>query len=87
MTVELRSRPARQLRVVPGARGQWRIEDESSVRARCGTFAEAEALAMRLGAEAGGEVLVYDAYRRLHAVKRPPGMGRAAGWSVPEQPG
>ena len=70
MTVGMPTRRPLQLRVVPGPRGQWRIEDGATVRARCGTFQEAEELATRLGEEAGGEVLVYDAYRRLHAVKR-----------------
>jgi len=70
--VTVGTRTRRELRVVPGARGQWRIEDGGCVRARCGSFREAEELAMRLGREAGGEVLVYDAYRRLHAVRRLP---------------
>lgn len=41
------------------------------MRASCATLAEAEALAERLLREkGGGEMLVYDAYLRLRAVKR-----------------
>jgi hypothetical protein len=59
------------MRVLPAARGSWRVEDESGVRARCGTLPEAEALAERLLSElGGGQMLVYDAYLRLRAVKR-----------------
>lgn len=59
------------LRVLPASRGAWRVEDQAGMRASCATLAEAEALAERLLREkGGGEMLVYDAYLRLRAVKR-----------------
>jgi len=59
------------LRVVPASRGAWRVEDQGGMRASCATLADAEALAERLLRElGGGQMLVYDAYRRLRAVKR-----------------
>ncbi len=59
------------LRVLPARRGAWRVEDEAGTRASCATLAEAEALAERLLRElGGGQMLVYDAYLRLRAVKR-----------------
>lgn len=59
------------LRVLPASRGAWRVEDEGGTRASCATLAEAEALAERLLRElGGGQMLVYDAYLRLRAVKR-----------------
>jgi hypothetical protein len=59
------------LRVLPASRGAWRVEDQGSMRASCATLAEAEALAERLLREqGGGQMLVYDAYLRLRAVKR-----------------
>lgn len=59
------------LRVLPGRRGTWRIEDQGGVRASCATLAEAETLAEQLLHElGGGQMLVYDAYLRLRAVKR-----------------
>jgi hypothetical protein len=60
-----------RLRVLPGPRGGWRVEDPVSVQAVCGTPGEAEALAEQLAERAGGgEVALYDAYLRLRAVKR-----------------
>lgn len=59
------------LRVLPGRRGAWRVEDEGGVRASCATLPEAEAIAGQLLHElGGGQMLVYDAYLRLRAVKR-----------------
>ena len=59
------------LRVLPASRGAWRVEDESGIRARCATLTEAEALAEQLLRKlGGGQMLVYDAYLRLRAVKR-----------------
>jgi hypothetical protein len=59
------------LRVLPARRGTWRVEDQGGMRASCATLAEAEALAERTLRElGGGEMLVYDAYLRLRAVKR-----------------
>jgi Uncharacterized protein conserved in bacteria (DUF2188) len=59
------------LRVLPARRGAWRVEDEGGTRASCATLAEAEALAEQLLREmGGGQMLVYDAYLRLRAVKR-----------------
>lgn len=59
------------LRVLPASRGAWRVEDESGIRARCATLAEAEASAEQLLHKlGGGQMLVYDAYLRLRAVKR-----------------
>lgn len=59
------------LRVLPARRGAWRVEDEAGMRASCATLAEAEALAERLLRElGGGQMMVYDAYLRLRAVKR-----------------
>lgn len=59
------------LRVLPASRGAWRVEDAASVRELCATRAEAELLAERLVRElGGGQILVYDAYLRLRAVKR-----------------
>lgn len=59
------------LRVLPASRGAWRVEDEAGTRASCATLAEAEALAERLLRElGGGQMMVYDAYLRLRAVKR-----------------
>ncbi|MBV9466297.1 MAG: DUF2188 domain-containing protein [Solirubrobacterales bacterium] len=59
------------LRVLPARRGSWRVEDQGGMRASCATLAEAEALAERLLRElGGGQMLVYDAYLRLRAVKR-----------------
>jgi hypothetical protein len=59
------------LRVLPASRGAWRVEDQGGMRASCATLAEAEALAERLLREkGGGQMLVYDAYLRLRAVKR-----------------
>lgn len=62
------------LRVLPASRGAWRVEDQSGIQARCATLAEAEAAAEQLLRDVGGgEMLVYDAYLRLRAVKRLPG--------------
>lgn len=59
------------LRVLPASRGAWRVEDQAGTRASCATLAEAEALAERLLRElGGGQMMVYDAYLRLRAVKR-----------------
>jgi hypothetical protein len=59
------------LRVLPATRGAWRVEDPAGTRAQCATLAEAEALAEQLLRElGGGQMLVYDAYLRLRAVKR-----------------
>jgi hypothetical protein len=59
------------LRVLPASRGAWRVEDQSGIRARCATLAEAEATAEQLLHDVGGgQMLVYDAYLRLRAVKR-----------------
>lgn len=59
------------LRVQPARRGAWRVEDQGGVRATCATLAEAEAVAEQLLHElGGGQMLVYDAYLRLRAVKR-----------------
>jgi hypothetical protein len=59
------------LRVLPASRGSWRVEDQGGTRASCATLAEAEALAERLLRElGGGQMMVYDAYLRLRAVKR-----------------
>ncbi len=59
------------LRVLPASRGAWRVEDEAGMRASCATLVEAEALAERLLRElGGGQMMVYDAYLRLRAVKR-----------------
>ncbi|MBV9803008.1 MAG: DUF2188 domain-containing protein [Solirubrobacterales bacterium] len=59
------------LRVLPARRGAWRVEDLGGVRASCATLAEAEAIAEQLLHElGGGQMLVYDAYLRLRAVKR-----------------
>jgi hypothetical protein len=65
------------LRVRPGNRGAWRVEDESGARGSCPTFAEAEQLAEQLLRDlGGGQILVYDAYLRLRTVKRlPPQVG------------
>jgi hypothetical protein len=65
-----------QLRVLPAGRGLWRVEDGGSLRTQCATLSEAEALAEQLLQDVGGgEMLVYDAYRRLRTVKRlPPGL-------------
>jgi len=61
------------LRVLPAGRGAWRVEDAGSGRELCATRAEAEALAeQRVRELGGGQVLVYDAYLRLQAVKRLP---------------
>ena len=58
------------LRVLPASRGAWRVEDQSGIRARCGTLAEAEACAEQLLRDAGGgQMLVYDSYLRLRAAK------------------
>lgn len=62
------------LRVLPASRGAWRVEDAGSIRERCATRDEAEALAERLLRDGGGgQLLVYDAYLRLRSVKRLPG--------------
>jgi hypothetical protein len=59
------------LRVLPAGRGAWRVEDQSGIRARCDTLAEAEARAEDLLRDVGGgQMQVYDAYLRLRAVKR-----------------
>ena len=59
------------LRVLPASRGSWRVEDQGSMRTSCATLAEAEALAERLLRDlGGGQMMVYDAYLRLRAVKR-----------------
>ena len=59
------------MRVLPASRGSWRVEDPAGMRASCATLAEAEALAERLLREkGGGQMMVYDAYLRLRAVKR-----------------
>jgi hypothetical protein len=59
------------LRVLPARRGAWRVEDQGGTRAQCATLAEAEALAEKLLRDlGGGQMLVYDAYLRLRAVKR-----------------
>jgi hypothetical protein len=59
------------LRVLPAHRGAWRVEDQAGTRASCATLAEAEALAEQLLRElGGGQMMVYDAYLRLRAVKR-----------------
>jgi hypothetical protein len=73
---EARSRTA-SLRVRPGSRGAWRVEDEVGTRGLCATFAEAEGLAQQLLRDlGGGQILVYDAYQRLRTVKRlPPQTG------------
>lgn len=61
------------LRVLPAGRGAWRVEDAGNVRELCPTRPAAEAHAERLLREAGGgQILVYDAYLRLQAVKRLP---------------
>jgi hypothetical protein len=71
-----RSRTA-SLRVRPGNRGAWRVEDEVGTQGQCATFAEAERLAQQLLRDlGGGQILVYDAYQRLRTVKRlPPQSG------------
>ena len=59
------------LRVLPAGRGAWRVEDQAGTRASCATLAEAESLAEGLLREmGGGQMMVYDAYLRLRAVKR-----------------
>jgi hypothetical protein len=59
------------LRVLPASRGAWRVEDQAGTRASCATLAEAEAFAEGLLRElGGGQMMVYDAYLRLRAVKR-----------------
>lgn len=59
------------LRVLPASRGSWRVEDQAGTRASCATLAEAEAVAEQLLRElGGGQMMVYDAYLRLRAVKR-----------------
>ncbi len=59
------------LRVLPARRGAWRVEDQGGMRESCATLAEAEALAERLLRErGGGQMMIYDAYLRLRAVKR-----------------
>ncbi len=59
------------LRVLPASRGAWRVEDEAGTRSSCATLAEAEALAEGLLRDmGGGQMMVYDAYLRLRAVKR-----------------
>jgi hypothetical protein len=61
------------LRVRPGTRGAWRVEDDAGTRGRCATFAEAELLAEEILHDlGGGQILVYDAYQRLRTVKRLP---------------
>jgi hypothetical protein len=60
-----------QVRVVPGVRGGWRVEDPAGVKATCGSLRDAEGQAERLLQDAGGgELFVYDAYLRVRAVKR-----------------
>ena len=60
-----------RLRVLPAARGEWRVEDPVCVQGICATPGEAERLAEQLAQEAGGgEVALYDAYLRLRSVKR-----------------
>jgi hypothetical protein len=62
------------LRVLPGPRGAWRVEDAGSIRELCATRAEAELLAERLLRDlGGGQIMIYDAYLRLRTVKRLPG--------------
>jgi hypothetical protein len=74
--VGTRSRTA-SLRVRPGTRGAWRVEDEAGTRGRCATFAEAELLAEEILHDlGGGQILVYDAYQRLRTVKRLPPKAR-----------
>jgi hypothetical protein len=64
---------AASLRVRPGTRGAWRVDDEAGTRGRCATFAEAELLAEEILRDlGGGQILVYDAYQRLRTVKRLP---------------
>ncbi len=62
-----------QLRVVPAPGSGWRVEGPSGVHGVCATIGEAQAMAERfLGRIGGGEILVYDEDRNLHAVKRMP---------------
>lgn len=59
------------LRVLPAGRGSWRVEDQGGTGVSCATLAEAQAVAEGLLRErGGGEMMVYDAYLRLRAVKR-----------------
>jgi hypothetical protein len=61
------------LRVLPGSRGAWRVEDAGGTRGLCATCSEAELLAERLLLDlGGGQILIYDAYLRLRTVKRLP---------------
>jgi len=61
------------LRVLPASRGAWRVDDGGGTRGVCATPAEAELLAEQILRElGGGQILVYDAYLRLRAVKRLP---------------
>lgn len=70
VTRETMTRTA-SLRVLPASRGSWRVEDQAGTRASCATLAEAEALAEQLLRDlGGGQMMVYDAYLRLRAVKR-----------------
>jgi len=61
------------LRVLPGRRGAWRVEDAAGIRGHCATRTEAERLAEQLLHDlGGGQILIYDAYLRLRTVKRLP---------------
>jgi hypothetical protein len=61
------------LRVLPGRRGAWRVEDAAGIRAHCATCTEAELQAEQLIRDlGGGQILIYDAYLRLRTVKRLP---------------
>jgi len=60
-----------QVRVLPGVRGGWRVEDIGGGRTLCKTMSDAEREAERLlRAAGGGEMCIYDAYLRVRAVKR-----------------
>jgi hypothetical protein len=61
------------LRVLPGRRGAWRVEDAAGIRGQTATCTEAERLAEQLLHDlGGGQILIYDAYLRLRTVKRLP---------------
>jgi hypothetical protein len=60
-----------RFRVRPAPRGRWRVEDAAGIRATCPSLLDAERAAERLVRErGGGELFVYDAYHRVHAVRR-----------------
>ena len=86
------------MRVRPGNRGAWRVEDESGARGSCPTFAEAEQLAEQLLRDlGGGQILVYDAtcgcapssacHRKSADPLAPPTRGRSSARGADESGG